>query len=129
MQPNDGQSPFGGISDICIVGVLPGGVRRWGTVGQHLFDGVVAGTTIKLDVADVGYLTETEVGILGLQIHALADAWDRQRTMVILLLLLGRAQEARHPKGASKVSAVRRSVLSATPVSCARSGSEESQIM
>jgi hypothetical protein len=69
-----------------------------GTIGQHLLDGVVTGTTFKLNVANISNITQTEVGILGLQIHNELAHRNRQRAMMIFPLLCSRAEQARYPK-------------------------------
>jgi hypothetical protein len=69
VKANDSESAFSGIRDFSVARILPTGARWRGTIGKHLLDGIVAGTTIKLDVTDLCNLTQTEVRILGLQIH------------------------------------------------------------
>lgn len=98
MQTNHGESAFGGIGDISIERVLPGGAQRRRTISQDLLDGIVTGATIKLHVADLRNLTEAEIGILRLQIYDELAHRHRQRAMMILSLLLRWAEQARHPQ-------------------------------
>ena len=121
MQSNHCQASFDRIWNVGIVGVLAGGVRRWGTIGQHLFHGAVTGTTVKLDVTDGSNLAQTEVRILSLQIHALADASGPATNGGDPPVVAWSDGTGSPPEDKSKLSAVGRLVRSGRLVSLARS--------
>lgn len=96
VKANDGKSTLSRIRNVSIVRILSAGARWSCTIGEHLLNGVVAGMMIKLHVADLCNLTQTEIGILGLQIHNELAHGYRQGAMVIFPLLHRRAKQAGH---------------------------------
>jgi hypothetical protein len=77
VKANDSGSAFSGIRDFSVARILPTGARWRGTIGKYLLDGIVAGTTIKLDVTDLCNLTQTEVRILGFSLRQ--KVWCKMR--------------------------------------------------